>query len=137
LLRNLQKELETWDGYPEAWRPKPGEILVGFIESYDVGHTSYGEVRTVIVAEEETGRKLTLWLTSTVLLNLFQRHKPKPGERIGLKYLGKDPEKGYHRYHLVVDRPAMEELTPLGGEEVEDEDPKGEDPADEDDDIPF
>jgi hypothetical protein len=141
MMRNLQKELETWDGtYPEAWRPKPGEILVGFIENYDEGHTSYGPVRTVVVAEEETGRKLTLWLTSTVLLNLFRRHKPRPGERIGLKYLGKHPEKGYHTYRLLVDRPVvLDELTPLGGEEIEDEDPeKAEHPEkDESDDIPF
>jgi len=138
-MRNLQKELETWDGYPEAWRPKPGEILVGFIDGYDTGHTAYGDVRTVVVTCEETNQKVTLWLTSTVLLNLFQRHKPKPGERIGLKYLGKDPEKGYHRYHLVVDRPVgLDELTPLGGEELEDEDHEDEDhEKDEDDDVPF
>jgi hypothetical protein len=131
MMRNLHKELETWDGYPEAWRPKPGEILVGFIESYDEGHTSFGPVRTAIIAEEETGRKWTIWLTSTVLLNLFQRHKPRPGERIGLKYFGKDEVKGYHKFHLVVDRPVGLELTPLGGEEVEN-------PAeDEHPDVPF
>jgi hypothetical protein len=91
-------------------------------------------VRTVVVTREENNQKVTLWLTSTVLLNLFQRHKPRPGERIGLKYLGKDQDKGYHRYHLVVDRPVLpEELTPLGGEEIEDEDPV----KDEDDDVPF
>jgi hypothetical protein len=120
-MRDLRKELSDWEGYPEAWRPEPGEILVGFIVSYDVGHTPYGEVRTVMVAQEDTGRKVSLWLSSTVLLDLFQRHKPQPGERIGLKYLGKDPEKGYHRYRLVVDRPELVELTPLGGEDVEDE----------------
>ena len=83
MMRNLQKELEVWGGYPEAWRPKPGEILVGFIESYDVGHTSYGEVRTVIVAQEETGHKVTFWLTSTVLLNLFNGTSRSPVSALG------------------------------------------------------
>jgi hypothetical protein len=120
-VRNLFDELESWQGWPEAWRPQPGDILVGFIDGYDVGYTSYGEVRTVIVTREETNQKVSVWLSSTVLLNLFQKHKPRPGERIGLKYLGKDREKGYHRYRLVVDRPEPLELTPLGGEEVESE----------------
>jgi hypothetical protein len=117
-MRNLYDELESWEGYPPAWRPKPGEILVGFIESYDVGHTPYGEVRTVMVAAEDTGEKVSIWLSSTVLLSLFDRHKPRPGERIGLKYLGKDREKGYHRYRLLVDRPTEgQDFSPLGGEE--------------------
>jgi hypothetical protein len=116
-MRNLYDELASWEGYPPAWRPKPGEILVGFIEDYDVGHTPYGEVRTVMVAAEETGEKVSIWLSSTVLLNLFDRHKPRPGERIGLKYLGKDAEKGYHRYRLLVDRPEAVDFSPLGGEE--------------------
>jgi hypothetical protein len=125
-MRDLQQELDGWDGYPEAWRPKPGEVLVGFVDCYDQGHTSYGPVRTVTIIHEKTNTKVSVWLSSTVLLNLFQKHKPKPGERVGLKYLGKDKEKGYHRYRLVVDRPETFELTPLGGEEVvgdvEDED---------------
>jgi hypothetical protein len=117
-MRNLQAELNTWTGYPPAWRPKPGDVLVGFIEAYDIGHTPYGEVRTVMVATEETGERVSLWLSSTVLLDQFQRQQPRPGERIGLKYLGKDPEKGYHRYRLIVDRPPeAQDFNPLGGEE--------------------
>lgn len=118
-MRNLHHELETWDGYPDAWRPEPGEILVGVVVEYDQGHTAYGPVRTVIIAGED-GRRVSLWLSSTVLLQLFQRHQPKPGERIGLKYLGKDPDKGYHRYRLLVDRPVTLELSPLGGEDEAD-----------------
>jgi predicted nuclease of predicted toxin-antitoxin system len=51
-MRNLQQELDDWDGYPDAWRPQPGEVLVSFVDSYDVGYTAYGEVRTVIVTAE-------------------------------------------------------------------------------------
>jgi hypothetical protein len=118
VVRNLSQELVDWQGWPEAWRPKPGEVLIGVIESYDIGHTPYGPVRTVIATEEKTGEKVSLWLSSTVLLEQFKRHQPKPGERFGLKYLGKDAEKGYHRYRLIIDRPAVvEDFSPLGGEE--------------------
>jgi hypothetical protein len=116
-MRDLYDELDRWQGWPEAWRPKPGEVLVGVIDGYDVGRTPYGEVRTVLVTEERTNTKVSVWLSSRVLLDLFQRQKPKPGERIGRKYLGKDADKGYHRDCLVVDRPAEAlDFSPLGGE---------------------
>jgi hypothetical protein len=119
MKRDLHDELEKWNGWPEAWRPEPGDILVGRIDAYDVGHTNYGPVRTVLLTQEDTGERVSVWLSSTVLLNLFEQHKPKPGERIGLKYLGKDETKGYHRYRLVVDRPDTTDFTPLGGERDE------------------
>jgi hypothetical protein len=118
MTRNLHDELESWNGWPEAWRPDPGDILIGKIDAYDVGHTAYGPVRTVLLTQD-TGERVSLWLSSAVLLNLFEQHKPKPGERIGLKYLGKDEAKGYHRYRLVVDRPDSTDFTPLGGETAE------------------
>jgi len=111
--RDLNQELKNWDGWPEAWKPTAGDVLVGTVESYDTGFTPYGSVRTVIVTQEN-GERVSLWLSSTVLLDLFNRLKPKPGEKIGLKYMGKDPKKHYHRYHLIVDREV--DLTPLGGE---------------------
>jgi len=78
--------------------------------------TPFGAVRTCIVTEEATNKKVSLWLSSTVLLDQFQKQKPKPGERIGLKYLGKDEDKGYHRYRLLVERPDEAlEFSPLGG----------------------
>ena len=114
--RDLTTTLNEWEGFPPAWRPKAGEVLVGEIENYDAGFTPYGEVRTVIVKREDTGERVSVWLSSTVLLGLFNRHKPKRGERIGLKYLGKDPHKGYHRYQLLVDREEPLDFSPHGGE---------------------
>lgn len=123
-MRDLKRELDTWTGWPPAWKPKPGEVLVGFIESYDVGHTPFGAVRTVMIAQEATGEVVSVWLSSTVLLDQFQKQKPKPGERVGLKYLGRDEAKGYHRYRLLVDRPDEAlEFSPLGGEDREESGP--------------
>ena len=117
MSRDIERELNEWDGnWPACWRPKEGETLVGTIRMYSTGQSVYGPVRTVIV-ERSNGERVSLWLSSTVLLACFQQQKPKVGERIGLKYLGKHPEKGYRRYRLVVDREEQEpNFSPLGGE---------------------
>jgi hypothetical protein len=59
---------------------------------------------------------VSLWLSTTVLLDQFKRLRPRIGERIGLKYLGVHPDRGYHRYKLLVDREEPLDFTPLGGE---------------------
>lgn len=121
--RDLERELqERGDGWPAAWNPQPGATLVGTVILYDQGHTQFGPVRTAIIEREE-GSRVSLWINSTVLLSLFERDKPKVGERIGLRYLGKHAAKGYRRYHLVVDRePGEITFTPLGGERDDPED---------------
>ena len=117
-MRDLKRELDEFEDWPPAWRPEPGDVLVGKILRYDQGHTDYGPVRTVIV-ETDAGDRLSVWLSSTVLLNEFARLKPKVGERIGIKYLGMHAERGYHRWRLVVDREEDGAFTPLGGERNE------------------
>jgi hypothetical protein len=122
-MRDLHQELDQWTGYPPAWRPTTGDILVGIVEGYDVGFTPYGSVRTCMIVEEGTHRKYSIWLSSTVLLSLFERFKPLPGERLGLRYLGVDAQKRYHKFRLLVDRPQALDFSALGGEEVVDPDP--------------
>lgn len=115
--RDLARELREWDGtWPACWKPQPGESLVGRIVQYGTGQSSFGPVRTAIV-EQDNGERVSLWLSSTVLLGLFREHRPKTGERIGLRFLGKHPTKNYKRYALIVDRPEAElSFEPLGGE---------------------
>jgi hypothetical protein len=36
LGRHLQAELDAWTGYPPAWKPAVGDMLIGFIDSYEV-----------------------------------------------------------------------------------------------------
>jgi len=121
--RDLAQEMDDFEDWPPSWKPDVGEALVGNVISYDRGFTQYGDVRTVIIKDEETGERKSLWLNTKVLLDLFNRLKPKPGERIGLKYLGKEETKGYHRYHMIVDRPETLDFSPLGGE-AEDRQPQ-------------
>jgi hypothetical protein len=38
-----------------------------------------------------------------VLANELARIAPKIGDQVGVKYVGKDPDKGYHRYRVRRD----------------------------------
>lgn len=117
MSRDLAKELNEWDGqFPPAWRPQEGETLVGTIRRYSTGQGTYGPVRTAIIQRDD-GSKVSLWISSTVLLALFQRENPRVGERIGVRYLGKHETKGYRKWSLIVDRPEVQpDFSPLGGE---------------------
>ena len=104
--RDLRSELERDDGkFPPRWDPAPGKILVGLIIRYETAQPSYGPCEVVIIENEEGGGLVTVWLSRIVLKNLFSEHRPRPGERIGLKYLGVDEHKNYHKYRLLMDRP--------------------------------
>jgi hypothetical protein len=129
MARNLEAELREEDGtWPACWRPQEGETLVATVRKYSTGMGTYGECRTVIL-ERPDGSRVSLWLSSVVLLSLFEREKPRIGERIGLKFLGKHPVKGYKRFSLLVDRPEQAlDFSPLGGEKQD---------RDDDDDDPF
>jgi hypothetical protein len=115
-MHHRHDELQRWYDWPPAWRPQPGEVLAGVIDCYAIGHTPQGPVRTVMVIEEPTGARVCLWLSSTILLSLFAQHQPHPGDRIGVRYRWNDPDHGYHRWMLVVDRPETLDFSPLGGE---------------------
>ena len=103
--RDLRGELQRDDGsYPESWKPSPGDMVVGTVTGYSSAMGNYGKV-VICTIEEETLGRLAIWISSTVLKGEFSEHKPKVGERLGIKYLGPHATKNYHRYRLVVDRP--------------------------------
>lgn len=106
-MRDLRTELEEFDGYPPSWRFKEGDIVVGRILSYQQAQTNYGPGWVCVIEEEKLGR-LSIWLTSVVLVDCFRKLKPRIGERIGIRCLGRDPMKDYWRFALKVDRPQAE-----------------------------
>ena len=102
--RDLYDELEEFTGeFPEAWKPKVGDVIVGPLLRYDSGMAEYGEYVIAVVQDEQSNRARAVWLLHTVLLGEFKKKRPKPGERIGIKRLP-DAEKGYKHYALRVDR---------------------------------
>jgi hypothetical protein len=55
-------------------------------------------------------------MLSTVLQSLFRDEKPRIGEKLAIQYLGRHPEKGYHRYILALNRPdQIKEFQRLAG----------------------
>jgi hypothetical protein len=106
-MRDLVQELQALeDDRPTTWSPAPGETLVGRVQSYETITGLYGACPAVIVAREEDGAPVTIWLSAVVLQSLFEEEQPQVGDRIGLRYLGLHPTKGYKRYALLVDREA-------------------------------
>ena len=103
--RNLRDELKKEDGtYPTSWRPRPGDIITGRVIKYTSATGNFGPVTICVLDEEESGERRSIWLMHEVLRREFEQQQPKPGERVGIKYLGV-ADKGYHKYKLMVDRP--------------------------------
>ena len=98
-------------GFPEAWRPDQGgennpNPLIGVFKEMNSASTAYGPC-WVMTIELEDGTERTVWLIHTVLRNELARARPEPGERIGIKYMGKQGEgqTAYVGYRVKVDRP--------------------------------
>jgi hypothetical protein len=115
-MQNRQDAYPRGDDGPPTWRPQPGEILAGVIDRYSISETPQGPVRTVLVVEERTGERICLRLASTSLLELFAQSQPHPGERIDVRFRWHAPDQAYQRWRLLMDRPALLDLSPLGGE---------------------
>ena len=100
----LREQLENYTGeYAPSWSPQEGDVVCGKIVSYNKANTQYGEAIIAVVNDDKLG-ETSVWLSSTVLLDQFKRLRPKIGETVGVKYLGKHEEKNYHRYYMTVDR---------------------------------
>jgi hypothetical protein len=122
MARDLYQRLEAWDDWPEAWRPVPGEILVGTVESFDTWVGKYGETPVVFVWHEVEQRLVAVYLSAMVLRQEFEKLHPQPGARIGIKYLGRAAGKSYHKYRVILD-PSVRTPVPVAmPAEVDDDD---------------
>lgn len=107
-MRDLREELEEFSGeYAPSWQLEEGAIVVGKITGYSQTQTAYGEAWVCTIEEESQG-PLSIWLTAKVLIDQFKKLRPKVGERIGIKCLGKHLEKGYWRFVVKIERPEQE-----------------------------
>ena len=111
---DLRSRLAEDDGsLPERWNPDdtPGTTLVGTLLRFETIATSMGEGTIAVIEDDDDG---TLWgvaLFRTVLKKRFETLEPKPGDTVGIKYVGfveprnKDA-RGYHNYVMRVVRGA-------------------------------
>ncbi len=87
--------------YADAWRPQVGEKVVGTVTALDVREGTYGEYPIVTL---DTGNsEVAVHCFHEVLANELAKIAPKIGDRVGIKYAGKHPERGYHLYRVRRD----------------------------------
>ena len=66
----------------------------------------------------DDGESVRVHAFHTVAKRELSRLRPVPGDRIGIKYVGKDEERGYEKYRVVLERPQAEaspKVLPGGG----------------------
>lgn len=111
-MDELRTRLADDDGsLPERWNPDdtPGTTLVGTLLRYEMIVTDFGESTVAVIEDADDGTVWGVALFRTVLKKRFETLEPKPGDTVGLKYVGlveprnKDG-RAYHNYVLRVVR---------------------------------
>jgi hypothetical protein len=120
--------------FAPAWKPQPGDKLAGVVTDLSTREGQYGAYPIITIRSEDGEHAVHAF--HEVLQNELARVAPKVGDGIGVKYIGKDLDKGYHRYRVrrdgdsesfdwgrfgdpdtasASDVPADTEGTPIGG----------------------
>jgi hypothetical protein len=97
--------------YAEAWRPDPGDKLIGTVVETSERTGEYGKYPIVTVRQGETAEtELAFHAIHTVAQVELADMAPQVGETIAIKYLGKreaaNGKATYHAYKIAVDRAA-------------------------------
>lgn len=107
-MSNLAERL---DSFPEPWKPKPGEKLLGELVDLDMRASDYGEPYPILTILDDNGREWSWHGFHQMARSEVAKKRPRIGERIGVAYHGKGtaakvgmspPE----RWRVLVDRQA-------------------------------
>ena len=85
--------------FAPAWRREDDPKIVGEVTTLSEREGAYGRYPIVTVRTQDGERAIHAF--HEVLANELARIAPKVGDKIGVKYLGKHPERSYHRYRAV------------------------------------
>jgi hypothetical protein len=91
------------DRDPTSWRPQPGEKIVGTVVDLATIDRGYGDY-LVVTLRTDDGDELDVHCYHTVLASELARLQPRVGERLGIKYLGRDDGRRYERYRVRIER---------------------------------
>jgi hypothetical protein len=132
--RTLEDRL---DSTAEAWRPEPGDKVVGVVADVDSRTTEFGTY-PIVTLRTDADEEIAVHAFHTVLKREFAKRPPRLGEGLGIKYLGKS-EKGYEGYRIVWQDVAPTDWNRIGAEAeaeaaLQGAEFEGEEP---DDDVPF
>ena len=103
--------------FAPAWRPEPGDKLVGVVTELSSRDGNYGPY-SIITVRDDDGNEWAVHAFHEVLANELARIAPKVGDRVGFKYAGKHPERGYHRYRVQRDGDTAFDWTKFAGDDV-------------------
>lgn len=99
--------------YAPAWRPEPGDKVIGEIIALSEREGDYGPY-PIVTIRDDNGGEHALHCFHGVLASEIAKLRPRVGERIGVKYVGQQPRASgdgkYHSYRVVRDEaqaPAM------------------------------
>lgn len=106
---SLEDRLDASGEFAPAWRPEPGDKLVGEIVAVSQGRSSWdGRAYPIVtVRNADSGEDRAVHALHSVLLDELTRERPSVGERIGIKYVGEiaGARSTYRKYTVVIDRP--------------------------------
>lgn len=111
LREELKQEFKNdgGDAVPAPWRPQQegaGAIVAGRLVKVERDvPTEYGAFDVAHVEDSERGC-VAVWLSHHVLRDRWQKAGPKPGDEVGVLYLGEreGSSRSYHHYRVRVRR---------------------------------
>ncbi len=93
--------------FPRSWVPSEQDpTIVGEFRRLEQGATAYGPAR-IVVLKTQDGAERSIWLFHAVLKNEFARVRPKVGELIAVRFLGRKQGaagQSYSAYRVVAQR---------------------------------
>jgi len=103
------------DRNSEAWKPSPGDKLIGVVTELSENTTEYGTYPILNI--ENSDGEFAFHAYHTVAMRELERLRPTVGDEIGVVYKGKETGKSgnsYQNYRIVVDR-----NSPRDGDDVD------------------
>lgn len=107
------------EDYAAAWRPEPGDSLIGFLTEIAVGTSDYGDY-PILTLTTANGDRASVHAFHTVLKDGLIDAQPSIGEELAIKYNGLRLPKGldektapkvgskddprYHDYRVIINR---------------------------------
>jgi hypothetical protein len=95
---------ERLDHYPEAWKPEPGDKILGRVLSISVIESKFGGSYPLVELVTDDDTEIAVHGFHTVLKSELARVKPRPGDMLGIKFFGKDDKVDYLRYRVLLER---------------------------------
>lgn len=85
-----------------SWRPDKGEEIKGTLVGVEARDSGYGPYPMLLL--DVDGAEVAVHAFHTVLRTELAKRRPKPGDELTIKYLGKTADskdrKGYHSYRV-------------------------------------